>query len=383
MIQTIAYIIDGKEYVFASSGDINRIKLEATSLHKINELDDKDTIIDIIDEFLDIRIYPTFEQILEVYNHLKEEDKKEEESNIVTDEWIVENTKDAPETRSIMLLYKDVLDMFGMEMDKTTFIKDINKSVDIYNTFRDLFSFGDCDCDDCDESDDLKTSCSDKFTEYHNLNRNIVRDNEPKQTDKTDNTKLYNLSNDLKDFLKENGYTNNISENYYNSPVDPYEGYYNKSNHDYNECYKEAFKKVRESEDRIGNEVDSLIKDFKLYLKKGDFKYILVNDFSQSFLKQASKLTEDGQMLLEICGIFEVFLNGFTNSNKMMKRLLHLIDVENADRFKIKSLLETELRNHICRYGAEVIDKKFNYLIKTKVYYENYKYYVEVKSTNR
>ena len=101
----------------------------------------------------------------------------------------------------------------------------------------------------------------------------------------------------------------------------------------------------------------------------------MVNEFSREFLN--SKGYENTIGLVEIRGIFEVFLNGFTGSNKMMNRLLHLISVENADHAEIKETLVGKLRRTICDYGADAINKKFDYLIKTKVYFENHKYYVE------
>lgn len=391
MIKIIKYNNNGKQYVFASNGDTERFKLEGTSLDKINQLDGTDLIIDIIEQFLSVGIYPTFNQIMEVYNTIKKEEAEQAEpveSDLVTYEWIEEVTKDAPTTRTYMMLYKDILSMFGENIDKTTFIKDINNAIDLQKYF-----FGDFPITsgyvqtkndkDLDTKYSMSTSCdcftTNDFTEYNNINRNIVRDEKPSKTTKT---KTYKFSEDLKDFLKENGYTTEYNGNYYKSNLDPYEGYYNKTNKDYDEYYKRAYEAIKKSEDRIGSEIDSLIKDFTLYLKKGEFKYALVNEFSKEYLKQGI-LSKNSYVLVEIRGVFEVFLNGFIGSSKMMKRLLHLIDIENANRIKIKELLETELRTCICNYGAEVINKKFSYLIKTNVYYENYKYYVKVETANR
>lgn len=386
MIKIIKYNNNGKQYVFASNGDTERFKLEGTSLDKINQLDGTDLIIDIIEQFLSVGIYPTFNQIMEVYNTIK----KEADSDLVTYEWIEEVTKDAPTTRTYMMRYKDILSMFGENIDKSTFIKDINNNIDVFDNkyfFSDFPITSTCvqtkNYNDLDTKYSMSTSCdcftTNDFTEYNNINRNIVRDEEPSKTTKI---KTYNFSEDLKDFLKENGYTTEYNGNYYKSNLDPYEGYYNKTNKDYDESYKRAYEAIKKSEDRIGSEIDSLIKDFTLYLKKGEFKYALVNEFSKEYLKQGV-LSKNRYVLVEIRGVFEVFLNGFIGSSKMMNRLLHLIDIENANRIKIKELLETELRTCICNYGAEVINKKFSYLIKTNVYSENYKYYVKVETANR
>ena len=262
MIKIIKYNNNGKQYVFASNGDTERFKLEGTSLDKINQLDGTDLIIDIIEQFLSVGIYPTFNQIMEVYNTIK----KEADSDLVTYEWIEEVTKDAPTTRTYMMRYKDILSMFGENIDKSTFIKDINNNIDVFDNkyfFSDFPITSTCvqtkNDKDLDTKYSMSTSCdcftTNDFTEYNNINRNIVRAEEPSKTTKI---KTYNFSEDLKDFLKENGYTTEYNGNYYKSNLDPYEGYYNKTNKDYDEYYKRAYEAIKKSEDRIGSEIDGL-----------------------------------------------------------------------------------------------------------------------------
>lgn len=388
MTRIVLYDNNRDRFIFATNGDNKQANLEATSLDKINRYDGKGRLLKIIHECNKQRIYPTFDFIVDTYNKLIEYENEcdfyeVDDEKYVTEQFI-SNYYSNKKEQDLAILYKSMLDSFDMNITRKEFVDEVEQAIAVANELDKLFS-------ECGVTTEKPTQ-----KHKHINNKSINNKNE---TDKPH----FELSHDLLDFLTENNYDDTYeSFNYRKSDIDPYENYdpYKKEqelnplrdkdlvnrfksdeNSDYNVSFKEAYKLVKKAEDRIGAEIDELVNDFTLYLKKADFKYALVNEFSREFLN--SKGYENTIGLVEIRGIFEVFLNGFTGSNKMMNRLLHLISVENADHAEVKEALVGKLRRTICDYGADAINKKFDYLIKTKVYFENHKYYVEFTTKAR
>lgn len=386
MTRIVLYDNNRDRFIFATNGDNKQANLEATSLDKINRYDGKGRLLKIIHECNKLSVYPTFDFIVDTYNKLidyeYEVDFYEATDKKYVTEQFISNYYNDSEERELARMYKSFSDLLGIKLTRSEFVKEFAQELVDLKRLDEVFnSVYSSNHNEQDKQCEQRTNHSDECA----------------NNAKGCGSEYFEMPHDLLDFLSENGYDDTYkSFNYIKSGVDPYENYdpYKKEedlnpirnkevinrfksdeNSDYNVSFKEAYKLVKKAEDRIGAEIDELVNDFTLYLKKADFKYALVNEFSREFLN--SKGYENTLGMVEIRGIFEVFLNGFTGSNKMMNRLLHLISVENADHAEIKETLVGKLRRTICDYGADAINKKFDYLIKTKVYFENHKYYVE------